>query len=224
MRLDTLGEGYTLEHLQAVFRGEESYTPNQTSNGKTQPAVQYAPGSLLIDINRKMQEGKGGAYAHWAQNYNIREVSKTFQYLRDHGINDYADLDRRTKETVENCEELRLEMQKCDDRMQEIALLRTHIAAYARTVDVYRTYRDSGYDESYLDAHREDIERYRAAKTFFDDLPEKRVPKVDELAREYDRILDRKRQLAAEYKRARIERNALIRAKDNVNLYLGESR
>lgn len=224
LRLDTLGEGYTLEHLLAVFRGEESHTANPNPKAKTQPTIQENPGSLLIDINRKMQEGKGGAYAHWAQNYNIREVSKTFQYLRDHGIDDYADLDRRAKEATDNCEELRQEMQKCDNRMQEISLLRKHIAVYARTVDVYRAYRDTGFDEAYLAEHREDIDRYRAAQTFFDDLPEKRLPNVTELADEYDRILDRKRQFAAEYKRARAERNALIRAKDNVRMYMGQSK
>ena len=55
-------------------------------------------------------------------------------------------------------------------------------------------------------------------------LPEKRMPNVAELADEYERIHDRKRQFAAEYKRARTERNALIRAKDNVRMYMGESR
>ena len=108
--------------------------------------------------------------------------------------------------------------------MQEISLLRKHIAVYARTIEIYRAYRDTGFDEAYLAEHREDIDRYRAAQTFFDDLPEKRLPNVAELADEYDRILDRKRQFAAEYKRARAERNALIRARENVRMYMGEDR
>lgn len=45
--------------------------------------------SLLIDIQRKMDEGKGGGYVNWAKKFNIKQMAQTVNYLREHGLMDY---------------------------------------------------------------------------------------------------------------------------------------
>lgn len=63
IRMDTLGEGYTPEALRAIIAGTRTHTPKKQKVTET-PA--HTSGSLLIDIQAKLQEGKGAGYAQWA--------------------------------------------------------------------------------------------------------------------------------------------------------------
>ena len=54
-RLDSLGEGYSLEDLLAVpLRSEGAYTSEKTTLQAAPPKV-----NLLVDIQAKLQAGKG---------------------------------------------------------------------------------------------------------------------------------------------------------------------
>ena len=59
-RLDSLGEGYTLDDLLAVLSGQKEHTPRKKS------VVRAAPPkvNLLVDIQAKLQAGKGAGYSH----------------------------------------------------------------------------------------------------------------------------------------------------------------
>ena len=52
--MNSLGEGYTETEIRAVLSGERQHTPKKKRN----PLVPQKD-SLLIDIQRKMDEGKG---------------------------------------------------------------------------------------------------------------------------------------------------------------------
>ena len=53
-------------------------------------------GSLLIDIQAKLQEGKGAGYARWAKNFNLKQLSQTLIYLEENGLLDRSALEERT--------------------------------------------------------------------------------------------------------------------------------
>ena len=55
---------------------------------------------LLIDINRKMQEGKGRGYERWAKIFNVKQMSKVLIYLQEHDICDYEDLEKKAKSSA----------------------------------------------------------------------------------------------------------------------------
>ena len=59
VRFDRLGDGYTLDDLLAVLSGQKEHTPRKET------AVQAAPPkvNLLVDIQAKLQAGKGAGYA-----------------------------------------------------------------------------------------------------------------------------------------------------------------
>ena len=67
VRFDRLGDGYTLDDLLAVLSGQKEHTPRK------QPAPQAAPPrvNLLVDIQAKLQAGKGAGYARWAKVFNL---------------------------------------------------------------------------------------------------------------------------------------------------------
>ena len=96
VRFDRLGDGYTLDDLLAVLSGQKEHTPRK------QPAPQAAPlrVNLLVDIQAKLQAGKGAGYARWAKVFNLKQMAQTLNYLSEHGLLDYADLETKTAEAT----------------------------------------------------------------------------------------------------------------------------
>ncbi len=63
VRFRSLGENYSLEVLSAVIAGEKAHAPKQTKKARTRSRSrqnhQTPQMSFLIDIQQKLQEGKG---------------------------------------------------------------------------------------------------------------------------------------------------------------------
>ncbi len=85
-RLKTLGADYTPEALKERLKLRRG----------TPAAVKIVSPSAgkrlnqLIDVRAKLQAGKG--YEKWAAIYNLKEASKTINFLTDNGVTDYEDL------------------------------------------------------------------------------------------------------------------------------------
>ena len=60
--MDSLGEGYGLEDLRAVLLGKTAYPLKETVTQAEPKKV-----NLLVDIQAKLQAGKGAGYARWAK-------------------------------------------------------------------------------------------------------------------------------------------------------------
>ena len=62
--------------------------------------------SLLIDIEAKLSEGKGGGYERWAKVHNLKQMAQTINYLREHGLLDLNELQKRTTDIISKYHEL----------------------------------------------------------------------------------------------------------------------
>lgn len=82
-RLDSLGEGYGLEDLLAVLSGQKEHTPRKKATLPADPPKV----NLLVDIQAKLQAGKGAGYAHWAKVFNLKQMAQTMNYLSEHTSN-----------------------------------------------------------------------------------------------------------------------------------------
>ena len=119
VRFDRLGDGYTLDDLLAILSGQKEHTPRK------QPALQAAPPkvNLLMDIQAKLQAGKGAGYARWAKVFNLKQMAQTLNYLSEHGLLDYADLKAKTAEATARYHALSDQIKAAEKRMAEIAVL-----------------------------------------------------------------------------------------------------
>lgn len=216
IRFDSLGEGYTERELRQYFEAED---PTRTF-GKTERDF-----DMLIDIQKKIAEGKGAGYENWAKVFNVKQMAQTLLYLHEHGIRDYDTLAERTKSVVTRFNELSDRMKGDEKRLTEIAALRTHIINYAKTADVYEAYKKSRYSKKFFEEHREELTLRKAARDAFKAYQEeepkgRKLPKVKELNEEYARVLADKKQAYAEYRQIRDEMKKLTMAKHNVDEFL----
>lgn len=211
-RLDSLGDGYTLEDLLAVLAGQKEHTPCQKPG---RPKV-----NLLIEIQEKLQDGKGPGYKKWRKVFNLKQMANTLNYLMENNLLNYTVLTEKTTAVTAYHNELSAQLKAEEKRLAEIAVLQTHIINYAKTRETYVAYRKSGYSKKFREEHEEEILRHQAAKKAFDDMGVKKLPKVKELKAEGARLYAEKKKTYAEFRCSREKMRELLVAKANVERLL----
>lgn len=220
IRLSSLEDGYTEADLRAHFLGQREYKPAAKQRSRTNAR----PFNLIIDIQSKLQS-KGVGYQRWASVYNLKQMSKTLLFLRDHKIESMEQLDQMVMQQVAKRDALLTSIQQSEKRLAEIGTLKKHIINYSKTRSTYEEYRKAGYSKKFLEAHREEITLHKAAKAAFDELGVKKLPKVKELSIEYAEVLTAKKQTYTEYRQVKNDAQELLIAQRNIaSLYDAERK
>lgn len=217
IRCDSLGDDYT-EHALLKRLGCEQIARPAAKKKFLSPDGKKP--NLLIDIEAKLQQGKGVGYEKWAKTFNLKESAKTLIYLQEHGLNDYEILSAKAKNAGQRFDMLSDKIKATEKRLSEISSLQKNIGTYRKTRDMYIQYRQSGYSKKFLAAHEPDITLHKAAKKEFDRLGLEKLPSIDALKKEYATLLSQKSKLYGEYKQARQEMVELQMAKHNIDRIL----
>ena len=166
-----------------------------------------------------MQAGKGAGYARWAKVFNLKQMAQTVNFLTEHHLLDYTELEEKAVATA-RYHALSDQIKAAEKRMAEIAVLRTHIVNYAKTRDTYVAYRKAGYSKKFRQEHEEEILLHQAAKEAFNELNVKKLPTIKELQTEYAQLLADKKKAYGEYRQARTAMRELLTVKNNVDRVL----
>ena len=220
IRLSSLEDGYTEADLRAHFLGQQEHKPREKRNYHTDAR----PFNLVIDIQSKLQN-KGAGYQRWASVYNLKQMSKTLLFLRDHKIENMEQLDQLVRQQTAKRDALLSSIQQSEKRLAEIGTLKKHIINYSKTRAIYEEYRKAGYSKKFLEAHREEITIHKAAKAAFDELGVKKIPRVKDLSIEYAEVLAAKKQTYAEYRQVKNDAQEFLIAQQNIaSLYDAERK
>ena len=220
IRLSSLPENYQEKAIREFFENPAG----RVFAKKPKQHRQESRVSLLIDVKQKLQT-KGPGYARWAKIHNLKEMSKSLLFLREHGFETMEQLDAFISEKTERRDSLLSSVHSAEKQITEIAALRKHIFNYSNTRATYEAYRKAGYSRKFFEAHREEIMIHKAAKKAFDELGVKRIPKVKDLNAEYARLMAEKKQIFAEYRKARDEVKEYLIVRENIaSLYEAERK
>ena len=120
LKAQTLGERYSVEGI----------TKRIEKSRKRKPIIRDNRISLIIDIQNciKAQESKG--YEHWAKINNLKQASKTLNYLTEHNINSYSELESRIDETCKQFDDTADKFKSVERNLNDINILRKHISTY----------------------------------------------------------------------------------------------
>lgn len=220
IRLSSLPENYQEKAIREFFENPtDRVFARQPKQHRQESRV-----NLLIDVQQKLQT-KGPGYARWAKIHNLKEMSKSLLFLREHGFETMEQLDSFISEKTEKRDSLLSSVRSAEKQITEIAALRKHIFNYSNTRVTYEAYRKAGYSRKFFEAHREEITIHKAAKKAFDELGVKRIPKVKDLNAEYARLMAEKKQTFAEYRQARDEVKEYLIVRENIaSLYEAERK
>lgn len=215
-RLDSLGEDYSEAALRAIIAGEKEHHPREKKTVQLMRQV-----NLLVDIQAKLQAGKGAGYERWAKVFNLKQMAQTLNYLSENNLMNIEDLTAKTDAAIARVHELQVTIRETEKRMAELHALKGHIINYVKTQEVYVAYRMAGYSKKFVAEHEQEIRLHQAAKEAFSALGTQKIPKVKAIQAEYDALREKKKQAYAAYHQAQDEMRQLLTVRANVERILG---
>jgi transcriptional regulator len=220
IRLRSLGEGYSEEEIKAIIEGKAQQRGVKKPTSK-QLIRQEKSVNLLVDIQVKLQQGKGKGYEQWAKIFNLKQMAQTVNFLQEHKLLAYSDLEEKAKRCTATFDELNTQIKTAEKRIAEIQALKKHIFNYAKTRDVYAEYRKAGYSKKFYEKHLAELTLHKAAKAAFEELGVKKLPTIKALQTECDELFSEKNKAYSKYHTARKEMQDILTAKANIDRLLG---
>ena len=223
-RLDTLGDNYSEAAIRERLSDERIIVKKSDSKTLVTPIISPEKPSLLIDIQSKITQGYSGGFIHWAKVENLKQSAKTLLYLREVGIDSYAELIRQYNNVQSEFSRRSERIKKADEKMAAISDLQKQIGTYSKTRNVYAAYKRSGFDQAFFEANAADIILHKTAKKYFDNQGFKgKLPSINSLKEAWGNLAKEKRKLYAGYKELRDRDRALAAAKHNCDKILNIS-
>lgn len=218
IRLLSLGEGYSEEDIKAFIRGDRVGVKANRKKVRTENKSV----NLLVDIQAKLQAGKGPGYERWAKVFNLKQMAKTLNYLKENGITSLEELEKKVDEVRKKYQEISEQIKGIEKKMAENKELQKQIVNYAKTKEVYVEYRKSGYAKKFYEEHVEELLVHKAAKEAFEHVEDGRIVKMKELKEEYGKLIEEKRRMYGEYRKVRMERKEVMVVRGNVGVIMGD--
>ncbi|MBV7276099.1 relaxase/mobilization nuclease domain-containing protein [Clostridium sp. PL3] len=209
LRASTLGKDYGQEDIHAEIEGKAAPQERRKVN-------------LIVDIQSRMKAGKGPAYECWAKVFNLKQMAAALQYLQENGLMEYADLEQKTAELTDRFHTLSDSIKATEAALHINAELKAAVVDYAKARPVFEGYKVVKYSRKYLAEHEADIAAYRAAQdTFRRLLSGTKLPKMDTLKTEFQRLSADKKKAYREYRETKKAMQEIVTVKSNIDHLLG---
>lgn len=212
-RGSTLGDGYGPEEIRAVLEGRAPVRPGSSGNAGPRRRI-----NLVIDIQRRMAQGKGAGYEHWAKLYNLKQMAAALQFLQENGLTDYDELTTKTEAAVDQAHTLAGELRAVEEKLSRTSALMGAVVDYAKTRPVFEGYKAARYSKKYLAEHEDELAAYRAARSTMNEILDgAKLPKMEKLKQERRELTERKKALTAQYRAAQKAMRELVTVKGNID-------
>lgn len=217
LRASTLGVGFGPEDILAVIDGERPI-PELPADAPV-PARRV---DLIIDIQARLNQGKGPGFERWAKVYNLKQMAAALQFLQEHGLTDYDALEAQTTAAVDRFHSLAGELQTIEAALSKTSELMGAVVDYAKARPVFDGYKAARYSKKYLTEHGDELATYRAARASMNAILDGgKLPPMAELKEKRRRLAAEKKALYAEYHAAQRDMREALAVKTNIDHLLG---
>ena len=211
-RMKTLGADYTEEAVTSRIAGR--------SRPSRQPKQRDGKISLLIDIQNNIKAQQNAGFAHWAKLNNLKQAARTMNFLTEHGIDSYDELESRLDAATEKRDASHTSIKETEARIAELSLVMKHAGDYRQLKPVYDGYRKSRDKEKFLRGHESEIILFEAAARELKRLGAVPVPATESMKKELAELTAKKDTLLAGYRAARSEAQEYATIRQNVDALL----
>ena len=211
-RLKTLGADYAEDALTARMAGR--------ARPSRQPKQRGGRVSLLIDIQNNIKAQQSAGYARWAKLQNLKQAAKTINFLTEHGIEQYAELESKVAEISAANDEAAASLKDVEHRLGNMAVLIKNLTTYKQLRPVVLEYRKAKDKAALRREHESQLILYEAAAKAIKDAGITRLPDLAALKAEYRELDKQKARLYEQYGEVKRELKEYGIIKQNVDSIL----
>ena len=159
-----LGDDFSKEKVLAVLtqNAEQKKTARLYSSNPQPDRI-----SRLIDIQAKLDVGKGAGYEHWAKIFNLKQLAKSMALFTRYNLNSEEELDARVTELQKKRDESLKVVKDLENRIKSNRELSRHALAYVQNKKFAQQVKTAKDPEAFREQHRAELAAYQAAAAYF---------------------------------------------------------
>ena len=207
-RLKTLGIDYTEEAISSRIAGG--------SRPSRKPKQRDDRIKLLMDIQSK----QGAGLQHWAKLQNLKEAAKTVNFITEHGIDSYEELESKLAALTSTRDTSLASIKEAESRIADLALIDKYATTYRKYKPLYDKYKRSPDKEKFLRGHESTIILFEAAARELKRLGAVPIPSADRVEAELAELAVRKDTLYAGYNASKQQLREMETIKQNIDSLL----
>ena len=209
MRSKTLGERYTEEAIIKRIQKQRT-VPKQNKSI-----------SLIIDIQNCIKAQKSKGYEHWAKINNLKQASKTLNFLTENNITSYDELKIKIEKRRKAFDNISDKLKSVEKKLNDTNILLKHISTYQSLKPVYDKYKTSKNKSEFENKHRREIILFEASHKYLSEVQTNgKLPTLEKVNTERISLDEQKQKLYSDYRKAKKELSEIDVIKSNVDAML----
>ena len=205
------------EYHAAVFKRPEGQKPPKMTPNTDSP-------QRLVDIQKKLSEGKGKGYEKWAAVFNLKQMAKTLTYLNEHGFSNPEEVEAALAAAISGQHAAGEKLKKLESKITANKELMRQTAVYRKTKPVYEGLKKAKKPEQYREQYRADLTLYEAAVRHFREQGLTKLPAVSRLQADNEAMISEKNSLYTDYRAQKAKAAELQKVKSNLAAILRQEQ
>ena len=206
-RCKTLGEAYTEEAIIERIKGR-FVERKPKENRKI---------SLRIDLENSIKAQQSAGYEKWAKLHNLKQAARTLNFLTEHEIESYPDLESRVAEITAASTEAAAALKAAERRLAEMAVLIKDVTTCKELRPLVQEYQRVADKKQFRRRHEGTLILYEAAAKALKEQGFQKLPDLYTLKAEYKQLAEQKDQLQRQYAEAKRQMQEYGIIKQNVD-------
>ena len=177
----------------------------------------------LVDIEKKLAEGKGRGYEHWAKIHNLKQAAKTLSVYQQYGFTSPEQLEAAVDTAYQEMRQTSGELKALETKLQGKKELQQQVLAYAKTKparDGLRAQKSQKARDAYRQANESDFIIADAAARYFKAHGITKLPARKALQAEIEQLISEKDGLYNTYHEQKQRFKELQTVKRNIDQIL----
>ena len=206
-RAKTLGEAYTEEAIIERIKGR-FVERKPKENRKI---------SLRIDLENSIKAQQSAGYEKWAKLHNLKQAARTLNFLTEHEIESYPDLESRVAEITAASTEAAAALKAAERRLAEMAVLIKDVTTCKELRPLLQEYQRAADKKQFRRKHEGTLILYEAAAKALKEQGFQKLPDLYALKNEYKQLAEQKDQMQRQYNDAKRQMQEYGIIKQNVD-------
>ena len=173
--------------------------------------------SLRIDLENSIKAQQSAGYEKWAKLHNLKQAARTLNFLTEHEIDSYPDLESRVAEITAASAETAAALKAAERRLAEMAMLIKDVTTCKELRPLVQEYQRAADKKLFRRKHEGTLILYEAASKTLKEQGFQKLPDLYALKAEYKQLAEQKDQLQRQYNDAKRQMQEYDIIKQNVD-------